>query len=207
MKKINKVKTIINAFTEKLPIGEPWYEERLSICSGCDYNTDNINSRGVLGFVKDLMGASCTACGCFIAEKASRKEESCGLVDKGLTPKWKNLAVITADKDDWNIYNNNPEKATIDLSEDGTHYFLFYNDITDSSNTNIELILEGNHDIKNIGVSCGCTVPSYIKMAEGLWKVNIKLNPKKVHKGNFLKAVYIEYGNKKVVIKLKGVKK
>lgn len=211
MEKINKTKTIINAFTEALPVGEPWYEQRKSICDSCEYNSKNNSSlKDIPQKIAHVGIPFCRACLCFIDRKCSRKEETCGLAEKGLEPKWKALAVLTVNKGDWNVYNNTPEKGSIDLSESGDAYIFDYGQVNTKSDTQVQLVLEGtSHDITAVQVGCGsCTVAVWNKIGEGMYEINVRLKMDKIDKGNFRKNVYVSYGeNKKVAIGFKGINK
>jgi len=37
-----KIKNIAKAYTNSLPIGEDWYEDRLSKCVKCEFNSNNV---------------------------------------------------------------------------------------------------------------------------------------------------------------------
>lgn len=209
MKNKSKINTIINAFTEEIPVNEQWFIDRMNICRTCEYNSDNIDreNKNILTKIKDVIGASCTACGCIIERKCSRMEESCGLVEKGLTPKWKNLAILTADKEDFNIYNNSPDKVSIKLNELKNWYEVDYGIINKKSNTDITLVLEGVKKINNASASCGCTKPELKKLGNNLTELKISLDLKSIY-GNFVKNVTLNCGNNEnIVIKLRGVVK
>lgn len=212
MEKQNKAKTIINAFTEALPVGEPWYEQRKSICDSCEYNSKNSEANSLKDVAQDLLHGGvpfCRACLCFIDRKCSRKEETCGLIEKNLEPKWKALAVLTVNKEDWNIYNNTPEKGNIDLSESGDAYIFDYGQVNAKADTQVQLVLEGVLDITAVQVGCGAgTTAIWNKIGEGMFELNVKLKMDKINKGNFRKNVYISYGeNNKVIIGIKGINK
>lgn len=214
MKKISKSKTIINAFTGVIPHGEQWFEERLKSCNSCEYNSKNRKSKNLEEKAQDLLHLGqpyCRVCLCFIDRKAAMKEESCGLKDIGQEPKWNALTVITSGSEDYNLYNNSPEKCSIDLAEDGSHFEVLYGTLKEGDNTSIQLLLEGDYKIEDVIVGCGCTLASWIKISDKLTEMNVSLNMTKVNKGTFRKNIYVKYIKKeqenKITISLKGIKK
>lgn len=61
---INKIKSIIRGYKNLIWTNEelePWFKERLDVCSPCPYNLKGI----------------CTACGCVIAAKTRSPVEQC----------------------------------------------------------------------------------------------------------------------------------
>jgi hypothetical protein len=199
MEEISKIRTIINAFTNKLPKGEEWYKERLEICKTCSYNT--ANKKGVS--LKDLIGASCTACGCFIERKAAMKEEECGLSQIGMTPKWNKLSIITNSSEDYNLHNNSPEKVNISL--ENNEYILDYGELYKTSDTNVEVLLEGTSTVKETMVSCGCTKPSVTILSASLTKLNIRVDLSKQN-GNMSKTIRVIFmDGRSIIIKLKAI--
>lgn len=212
MKKISKSAVIINALTEELPVNETWYQKRLAICDGCEQNS--ANAGGVKGIKNNLIKIAggllgveepqCNACGCFITKKASQKEEECGMASLGLKPLWPRLMVNTIGKD-FNIYNNNPEKINIDANE---HFYLitYIEPQNNNSNTSIQILVEGEMNINKIRVGCGCTTPTFLKISNGLYQVNVSINMNKVALGDFQKDMYIDYDGGTASFKLKGIK-
>lgn len=205
MEEKSKIKVIADAFTEALPVGEQWYEDRLKICATCPYNSKNVDGKGLLLKIKDIAGASCTACGCFIERKASRKEEECGLSEINMTPKWNKLAVITSSAKDYNMYNNTPEKARMYI--ENNEYILDYGDINKSFDTKLQVVLEGESNIVSTNVSCGCTTPNLKRLKKGLTQLDIKLNLSNI-RGKASKTITCNMEDgKRVVIRLKLIVK
>jgi hypothetical protein len=214
MKKISKTNTIINAFTGSIPYGEQWFEERKAICDGCEYNSKNRKSETLAEKAQDLLHGGepyCRACLCFIDRKAAMKEETCGLKEKGLVPKWNALMVHTTSSKDYNLYNNTPKVCTIDLSDDEERYEVNYGDLTEKSDTKIQLVLEGECPITDVTVGCGCTLASWAKIGDNLYELNTSLKMSMINKGNFRKNIYVKYKvedeERKATIALKGIKR
>lgn len=214
MKKKSKISTIYDAFTESLPIGEDWYEKRMAICNGCEHNSKNVSPEGLLNKVRKVLDGNkphCTACGCYLAEKASRKEEACGLSEIGEIPKWNRLVVETANEFDFNLFNNSPERVNVDLSPDGTKYLVLYGEVTEQSNTSIDLVLEGPYEVKTVNVGCGCTLVGFNKASKTLTELKASINLKQVSMGAFTKNIYVRYNlydgsQKSLTISLSGTK-
>jgi hypothetical protein len=214
MEKKSKIKVIVDAFTSEKPIEESWYKERLEICKGCEYNTQNNPPKDLLNkFRKVVDGGKphCLACGCYIAEKAAMKEEECGLSVLDMAPKWNALAVMTASPEDLDIFNNSPEKVTVGLSENKEFFVVEYGDITKSFDTKINLVLSGECKITDVDVSCGCTQPEIKELSPSLYEMKVSLSLRKIE-GAFRKNIFVSYftkTNKKMraTIQLRGTVK
>lgn len=213
MKKNSKTNTIINAFTGSIPHGEQWFEDRMSICNSCEHNSKNRKSETLEEKAQDLLHLGqpyCRVCLCFIERKAAMKEESCGLKEIGQEPKWNNLMVHTTGSEDYNLYNNTPEICKVDLANDGSHFEVLYGNLKEGSNTNIQLLLEGQYKVKAVTVGCGCTTAVWNKIGDNLYEINVGLKMTSINRGNFRKNVYVSYdsaeGERKVTIALKGTK-
>jgi hypothetical protein len=207
MEKLGKINTIVDAFTEKLPIGETWYEERVALCKACPKFSKNAESLTPADALKQFtLGGFCTICGCVATRKASQKQEECALSDLGETPKWKSLAVKTADKDDWDVYNNSPHIIELGLEPDA--YIVEYlKPFKTKEESMIELLFEGKHIITKTDVSCGCTVISYEKIGENLYRINIHMKPEYLKTGKSVKAAFVYFNDRQVKIKIKLEKK
>ena len=223
MKKISKVESIIDAFSSPLPIGEDWYEARLKICAGCEYNSANAGVEGiknnVINFlanavnIVDANEPQCNACGCFIRRKAGQKEEACGLEEKALVPKWPRLLVHTTNSEDFNIINLSPSKVNINLSLDGTHYIVDYGMMNNTTNMTVKLILEGTGTIKTATANCGCTTPTFRVLSPTQTELTIGVDTSKLSLGVWGKRVHITYKKtpsainfESIEIKVKGLK-
>lgn len=71
-----------------------WYNERISICGACPYNSKNDKSRGFFYYFWNLVNFSkpfCTICGCEIEAKASEPREECSMTELEKEPKWTSI--------------------------------------------------------------------------------------------------------------------
>lgn len=199
IKQKSKVKTIIDAFT-KQKTEEEWYLKRLDICSTCSYNSKNVG--GILLSIKDVLGASCTACGCFISEKASMREEECGLAEISMTPKWGKLSILVADKKEYSLHNNTPDICRLYLQQD--EYFIDFGKVDRDVTVSAQVLLDGIHNVKSVSASCGCTTPQKNNLSKGLTQLDISIKTNNF-KGGAVKTVScIMEDNKKVILKIKA---
>lgn len=197
---IEKAKTIFKAFTEPLPVGEAWYEERIKICETCDYNTKNMGKEelSAVDRVKLTVGLCpegdhCTACGCCTHRKASQKSEQCGLADIGKEPKWPALSVKSSLDKKITVENLTPligslkladKKLLYDLGESAGERFEF----------SIALSRQGSFRIKSVTVGCSCTVADPVEIGENSYRLDITLSVKNLKAGNTtLKSFTINY--------------
>ena len=219
MKKKSKLRTILQAFTSTIPVDEPWFQERLEACEGCEYNSDN-KEESELSFTEKTKinlacseGSMCTACGCCLHEKLGQKIEDCGLIKIGETPKWRALASETSSvKDlDLEILNKTAESVDIELSQKA--FVLRVGDVSETvKHIELKVTREAGLKISSIKATCGCTVPNYEMIDDKSAKLNVKVDTSRFTKDQrFEKHVTISYwegkGVQKGVIKVVGHKK
>lgn len=195
-----KVKTIVKAFTEPLPIGEAWYEERMGICNACERNTKNMEQEALAALDRIKLtvglcpeGDHCTACGCCTHRKASQKSEACGMVDLGLPPKWTALTVTTNLDKKITAENLTPTVGRLMIADKKILY-----DLGESANErhdfSIGLSRSGHFKIKSITAACGCTVAVSEETGENAHKISITLTVKSLKPGNTtLKNLTVHY--------------
>ena len=217
MKKKGKLKTIADAFKGELPVNEKWFQDRLAICKLCEHNTANKDKAGIKLDLQNQYvcsnNSSCTACGCCIDEKASQKTEACGLVEKGLEPKWEALMLETSNSKDLNVEIVDNSALRIELDPLGTHFILNTHDMT-KEDMDIELIVSRTDGLRihTVKASCGCTTPTVIKIDDNSIKLKLRLQSSQFTKGSsYTKSVTVNYfvgtGTNKGIIKIKGKKK
>ena len=189
--KESKIATIINAFTEPLPEGEKWYEDRLRICKSCPHNSDN-KEESLTSFIKDIIhvGKSyCTLCGCFDDRKCSRKEEECP--DK----RWSKLAILTVgDSLDLELISGKGQ-VSLQTSSMDSYFQVDLGTVKLDSDTKTELLLKAKDTFHIASLSAGCpkcTTASFQNIDKN-YKVSIDLKLREINKGNFVKTVYIKY--------------
>ena len=160
---LKKVKTIANAFIEPLPKGEDWYEARLKICGGCEYNTANIASDklSIADKIKKASGLCdngnhCKACGCCIERKCATKSENCGMIELGETPKWTALDVESFVNKGISIINLSPGISS--LKAEKAAFSLTFENVKDNK-LDFRFQVHRNYSklkIKNYRPSCSC---------------------------------------------------
>lgn len=198
---IKKVKTIAKAFTSELPVDEKWYQDRLAICEGCDYNSLNKQPEE-LTFTQKLMAnnlckskGQCTACGCCIAEKTSVKTETCGLKEIDKNPKWHAIEVPSADNNIFLEVIDNSGKVKNTGSE-----FLFDLGVVTSIVGNAKFLLKGVKPITFLrySVGCGCTHPKTITQVDDYTlELDVNISTLNFREGINEKTLTVEYKNKK----------
>ena len=168
---LKKVKTIAKAFINPLPVGEDWYEKRLEICNGCEYNSANIDPEK-LSFGSKLKiqsgfcdnGNHCTACGCCIERKCSSRVSECGLVELKMEPKWKAIEV-ESDSSNFFIEYQGTDAILSTSNVNDREEFLF--DFGQSSanvlKTEFKIRNKNPFEVIKYEVSCGCTHPEVIE--------------------------------------------
>jgi hypothetical protein len=80
---MGKISNIVEGFTSDIPVNEEWYQKRVSICNGCEFNSLNGATLSLacktlknIGCPSEEKG-SCNQCCCCIENKALVKAESC----------------------------------------------------------------------------------------------------------------------------------
>lgn len=196
--KKKKIKTIIDAFTGEIPKNEPWYQERLRICSTCPFNTAVSGADSL--FMKTLKlvdgnAPQCKACGCYIDKKAAMKEEECGMSQIGQKPLWPALKIATQGTENVDIYNNSPEKVKMGISRSMDSYTLDYGKVDYNFDFTIEFLVETKSEISDYKcyVGCPCTKVTYLKLSDNLIRVNADFNRDSIpHNQEFTKNIYTE---------------
>lgn len=181
-----KIKNIGEAFSNPLPVEEAWYQKRLEACTGCEFNSDNVekDKKTFIHKVRDKANPCpekrhCTACGCCIDRKAAVPAEMCGiatsteLTGKGYKPLWDSVSIdsvsgaITVIKD---LDDNYDLKVTGGYFE--IHLGERFGNLCDF---HYEVITPKNYEIENMHTACGCTSPEVVKVADGHFKFKIRI--------------------------------
>ncbi len=133
---------------KKMPTQENWYQTRLEICTGCEYNSENIPQekkteahlmRDKLSGIECQGKRHCTACGCCINQKASIKTSVCGLTELNLEPKWFALEIDNDDKQYYSVTNLTPDNCHLIYNDTkGNEHFIFDFGLTDKKVLNLE---------------------------------------------------------------------
>lgn len=203
MKKVSKILTVARAFTSTSTIDETILKQRREICSTCDFNSNNVESKD-MGFIekarKKLLDNEpfCTACGCQVNEKTSQDTEECGLSEKGLKPKWNRLKLETTNRLDLNLINKSSEYVNIDLAKNKLAFEINYGEVNKETLSEIEFLLKSKVGVEfsmtKFRPSCGsCTKATYEKIDSHTYKANVKLNTTNMMSGLFRKTIYLTY--------------
>lgn len=161
---LDKVKTIAKAFLSELPVDEKWYQDRLSACEVCEYNTKNIE-KSKLKITDRIKIAThvcdnenhCTACGCCIERKCSVKSENCGKLSIGLDPNWLALEVPSFVDKKISIINETPDIGKVYVN---SGFFVY--DVGKVNTQKVSFVFrihkEDGIDVKNYNTPCSCSV-------------------------------------------------
>lgn len=160
---MTKVRNIIKAFSTALPKDEQWYKDRLSICGGCKYNSENVeNASSKVKLVSKTVcggGAVCTACGCCVSRKASLKEEYCGLKERPdleESPKWSAIE-LDGFKDDKNLTVEKLDNVPLSFESSTGKVVVEAETSEPSISFNFRLNRPGGLKVVEVQKSCGCT--------------------------------------------------
>lgn len=220
MKKVDKTQTIIRAFTTESDIDKDLLKYREKICGGCEFNSENMTEESLGLFSKmrkKTLGESnpfCTACGCQINEKIRQETEECGLVYKGLPPKWNRIKLETIGNSDLDIINKSVYNMNVDLTDDGDNYVLNFGEITnDIHNYNFVITTKDNKELTYVEPGCqSCTRVKFDELTKSSYNVDLTFDATQLFSyGLFEKNVYVgtKIGEEtfKYVIKIVGIVK
>jgi len=195
---LKKGAVIAKAFLNELPIDQEWYQDRVSKCSPCEYNSDNIPSEK-LSFTDKLKiktglcgdGPHCTACGCCIRQKSASKTETCGRIEIGLTPLWEALEVSDSSGEYTIIQTSSDHKVKNTNKE-----FLYDLGVTDQNTVKLSfnILSKKPQKINKTTVGCGCThvdVITPINKSEN--KLDVTISTIGFRQGLNEKTLNIEY--------------
>lgn len=196
------VNQIIDAWTKDLPVDKEWYQKRLEICKGCDFNSANDKTKAE-GLAKKALTTiwgiakvdACNACGCPLARKAALEESVCGMVDIGGIPKW---GAITMElPNDPNIQIIQPEDQSYKMEVKNGNPIIWLDD-TQEQVVSFTFHVKSKHKFESVQVSCGCTVPSQKDIDEETKEIKIKLSTKDFKTGSITtKSFTLKYTDEK----------
>lgn len=195
---IKKATTIAKAFMSELPVGQDWYENRIKICTDCEFNSDNVAEED-LSMIQRLrlntgMNRFCTACQCDIDRKCSVKTEECGMVKLSppQTPKWNRLEVESSSKDGVTVENESADKTKISLN--GSEYLIDFGLTTDKTiDCKFTVRRKGGLKIISVEPACGCTVPTINAFNNKAATISVKISTVGFKKGINEKTLAIKY--------------
>ena len=220
MKSKSKIRTIKDAFTSEIPTEETFFKERMKICEGCEFNSENMEPENI-SITQDIQIKNickfkrmCTACGCCLDEKVGQKSETCGLKQKGQTPLWEALKADTSSANDLNVEILNKTAKTVQLDIKKQYFAVgLGEDLTGVLPIELLISREAGLRISSIKPGCQCTVSTQEQVSDTEVKISLKIDTSKFDKGvRFEKPVTVNYfktanGVGSVVIKLIGKKK
>ena len=217
-----KIKNIFKAFTEKLPVEEKWYKDRLSICESCPFNSSNVEKTSfeTKTISKTVCGGKsvCTACGCCTERKAAIKAETCGLVEKPEwgQPRWDAIE-IEGSKRDSNIIvecmKQEDHRYVYAPSEKQDSFEVSFASSENVVNIPFKISRTGkSFKVKQVSASCGCTASKTTENEDGTVDVKFSISLKKFDPGKTsvktAKVVYLVGGReeKEIYFKFKITK-
>lgn len=175
--RLKTIKNIAKAYTTPLPVDEKWFQDRLDICNGCEFNS-KVADMSKMSLIEKLSFTTkqavcggedhCTACGCCIQRKASVKAEQCGIaklspaekIAKSLEPKWFSLEVNSDTISDVSMENLTPEQGNISIER-----LSFVYDLGKVSDLMIPFSFsftrEKGFEVKDYAAGCKCSVASH----------------------------------------------
>jgi hypothetical protein len=217
-KSFKKLKTIVNAYTEALPEAEKWFQERLKICQTCEFNSDNVPEEKkdmIFKLKAKTIGKSvcsknrwCTACGCCIDEKASRKEVACGLTEIGQAPKWPKLSFEDKKDNRINIIVSGEGEDSYVIEEIlGDIYLDFGTVIKDVIDFKFRVFHPKSYLFVTTKVSCGCTVAEVTSIDENHIEVSGRVSTVGFSTSTAtVKGIQIDFDKGTTTVKLKIAK-
>lgn len=202
---MSKTANIIKAYTDPMPDGEAWYEERKSKCEVCEFNTknrktgDNVTYKSAIAEVLNEINplkiegeGNCTLCTCPTYRKCSVKEEFC--------PDGRWTALASSD-------NNVKIEALQGITEvalDATDQYIVRVPDTKVGNIyNLEMYVKPKKSaskLKRIATSCGCLMAEAVSEVKGKSKINLTLSTAtKTVADNQSVKLYLYFSNKNLV--------
>lgn len=213
-KAIKKAIVIAKALTTAPPVEEEWYQNRLEICKGCEFNSENVAKESWSLATKIKNDARpgepvCTACGCWINAKAGVRTEVCGRVKLGKVPLWPALQIENSLDPGLSIDNLSPTLGTIvqegeifviNLKKQEELLVLF----------NFQLIHETGFVYEYSRPSCSCTVAEVKIVNPKICQFSLKISTKEFKVGITERSLEVGYRQgrhlKKAYIKFRYIK-
>jgi hypothetical protein len=198
-----KAKTIIQAFTEPLPVDQTWYQERLAICAKCPLNSVNkvnltmAEKFNVANLIKKGLcdeGNHCTACGCCIERKCATRSEDCGKVKLDEAPEWRALDAPSKINPQISMENVTPEMGQIEVQDTQFDYNF---GVSDKERLTFAFRIrrdEAEFKLKNFRPGCSCTSVDNISDAgKNATQFNVSVSTKGFRKGWNSRKLFITH--------------
>lgn len=207
---MKKGKAIVDAFTHELPVGENWYQERLKICTGCEYNSENVTEKSFGQKLREAIDICpekrhCRACGCCIDRKAALKYEECGRTEVGLEPLWPKLELEDNVNKGVALINLSPESS---LLKRDMNKFVFDAGETEEKKVDFKfrIFVPSTYKYKSAAAGCSCTVAQAEKVDDNHYDFTVRISTLSLRQG-FLSeknlSVYFDQGAFAKVINIK----
>ena len=180
---LRKIKNIVEGFTSKEPTEESWYQRRMEICGGCEYNSNNIEKSKLSDVTKIKLETICkddfvcTACGCCGSKKARVPDEVCGKVKLGLEPEWGPLGITSEVDKNLKVSTNDD---SILVSNKDKKVYLTRKFKTEEKVVKFKLFVEHKKKLKVISVEagCSCTVAEHVELTDKKSSVDLSISTK-----------------------------
>jgi len=189
---MSKAGDMAEAYLNKLPDGERWYEHRKSICAGCPLNSKNGAELSALQKVTALVAKDgvCSVCGCPTERKTSVKHLEC----PDTPPKWTAVEAGGEDKalKDFSVSVEDPSLKV----EAGKLNFVVSGGICKSEIYMVAFTIKTKLNVEVISTSssCGCTKPLTTKTKDGEYLVTASVTKDKP--SNYTTTVNVTFTRK-----------
>lgn len=204
MRKKSKISTIKDSWIKAVKniqaddyISSEEVDSRRSKCLSCNYCSKNV-SQDRLKLLENIygkvVGDYCTICACPIGKKVIAPEEECALGQKGKSPLWNRMVVLTTAKNGIRLVNKSPRKINIDLIDNC--YTIVVGNISDDME--FEFDIETPQVISELGyvnAKCPCIKVISQDISENRIKIKLRIVSKYLPGDLFNKWVYVKYKN------------
>jgi len=213
MKKISdrlkQVSQIFRAYSQPVPVDQPYFKERIAICDPCEWNSANIAPEKLSVADKNKIKVffkgepMCTACGCCIPLKAGLRDSVCGLKSKGKKPKWdtafdKHSKVYGLANKSLIANNLTPDEGVLSPMDGGFKYKV---NVLPVDSKMVELVIKitdiHGFSLINQITSCGCTAAKAEAIDDKSCKLTYQISTLKILEGGKLDIfANITYGRR-----------
>jgi hypothetical protein len=210
-KNFKKAKTILKAYTEDIPVNEPWFQDRIKICESCEFNSDNVapEDKDLKYKLREKVSSICVknrwcrACGCCIDEKASRKEVACGLTELKMAPKWPALEAESPTDRKLAVITDGQQPYTI-TEELGFIYLDFGKVASDVVDFDFNIFAPTSYEFVSAKPVCGCTAASIEDVDPNHKKFSMRISTVAFSKSIVtVKSMLVEYKQGSVTVRFR----
>ena len=195
---LQKIKNIVEGFTSKEPTEESWYQRRMEICGGCEYNSHNIEKSKLSSVTKIKLETICkddfvcTACGCCGSKKARVPDSVCGKVELGLEPEWGPIEIMSEVDKNLTVSTNDDSMM---ISNKDRKVYLTRRFRTEEKVIKFKLFVEHKKKLKVISVEagCSCTVAKHVELTDKKSSVDLSISTKGFKGAASERSVLVKY--------------